>query len=168
MKVLESVNVLVTQLCPTFCNSMDRSPANSSVHAIFLEWVLEWVAISFSGGSSWPRDQTCICCTTGRLFTTKPSGKLTSNEIQSQIKYMRNICGQYSYIKIIRFSLGWIPGSGRSPGGRHGNPLQYSCQENSMDRGAWRATVYRVTKNWTLLKQLSMHTSKSSIMIVFF
>ena len=36
---------------------------------------------------------------------------------------------------------GWIPGSGRSPGGWHGNPLQYSCLENPMDRGAWLATV---------------------------
>ena len=37
---------------------------------------------------------------------------------------------------------GLIPGWGRSPGGGHGNPLQYSCLENSMDRGAWRATVH--------------------------
>ena len=36
---------------------------------------------------------------------------------------------------------GWIAGSGRSPGGGHGNPLQYSCLENPMDRGAWWATV---------------------------
>ena len=42
---------------------------------------------------------------------------------------------------------GSIPGSGRSPGGGHGNPLQYSCLENSMDRGAWRATVHGVTKS---------------------
>ena len=41
---------------------------------------------------------------------------------------------------------GRIPGSGRSPGGGHGNPLQYSCLGNPMDRGAWRATVCRVTK----------------------
>ena len=40
--------------------------------------------------------------------------------------------------------MGLIPGSGRSPGGGHGNPLQYSCLENPMDRGAWRATVHRV------------------------
>ena len=39
-----------------------------------------------------------------------------------------------------------IPGLGRSPGGGHGNPLQYSCQENPMDRGAWRATVHRVAQ----------------------
>ena len=42
-----------------------------------------------------------------------------------------------------------IPGSGRSPGGGHGNPLQYSCLENSTDRGAWRATVHMVAKSLT-------------------
>ena len=41
------------------------------------------------------------------------------------------------------------PGSGRSPGGGHGNPLQYSCLENPMDRGAWWATVHGVTKSQT-------------------
>ena len=48
-----------------------------------------------------------------------------------------------------------IPGSGISPGRGNGNPLQYSCLENSMDRGAWWATVYGVTKSQT---QLSTHT----------
>ena len=47
---------------------------------------------------------------------------------------------------------------GRSPGGGHGKPLQYSCLENPRDRGAWWATVHSVTKSWTRLKQLSMHT----------
>ena len=41
---------------------------------------------------------------------------------------------------------GSIPGLGRSPGGGHGNPLQYSCLENPMDRGAWRTTVHKVAK----------------------
>ena len=50
--------------------------------------------------------------------------------------------------------MGSIPGLGRSPGGGHGNPLQSSCLENPMDRGAWRATVHRVTKSRTRLKQL--------------
>ena len=40
-----------------------------------------------------------------------------------------------------------IPGLGRSPGGENGNPLQYSCLENPMDRGAWWAIVHEVTKN---------------------
>ena len=47
---------------------------------------------------------------------------------------------------------GWIPGLGRCPGGGHGNPLQYSCLENPMDRGAWQATVYGITKSRTRLK----------------
>ena len=51
----------------------------------------------------------------------------------------------------------WIPGLGKSLGGRHGNPLQYSCLENPTDRGAWRATVHRVAKSETRLKRLSMH-----------
>ena len=50
---------------------------------------------------------------------------------------------------------GSIPGLGRSPGRGHGNPLQYSCLKNLMDRGAGRATVYRVIKSWTGLEQLS-------------
>ena len=42
-----------------------------------------------------------------------------------------------------------IPGSGRSPGGGHGNPFQYSCLENPMDRGAWQAMVHRVAKSYS-------------------
>ena len=49
----------------------------------------------------------------------------------------------------MHLDTGLIPGLGRSPGGGHGNPLQYSCLENLMDRGAWRATVHGVTKSWT-------------------
>ena len=44
-------------------------------------------------------------------------------------------------------AVGLIPGSGRFPGGRHGNPLQYSCLENPMERGAWQATVCRVIES---------------------
>ena len=52
---------------------------------------------------------------------------------------------------------GLILGSGRSPGGGRGNSLRYSCLENPMARGAWQATVHRVAKSQTLLKQLIMH-----------
>ena len=51
--------------------------------------------------------------------------------------------------------LGSIPRFGRSPGGGHDNPLQYSCLENPMDRGAWRDTIHRVPQSPALLKQLS-------------
>ena len=51
--------------------------------------------------------------------------------------------------------VGSIPESGRSPGGGQGNPLQYSCLENPMNRGAWWATVHGVTQSRTQLKRLS-------------
>ena len=50
-----------------------------------------------------------------------------------------------------------IPGLGRSPGGGHGNPLQYSCLENPVDQGAWLATVHGVVWSKAQLKCLSMH-----------
>ena len=53
--------------------------------------------------------------------------------------------------------VGSIPGSGRSPGGGHGTPLQYSCLENPMDRGAWRATVHRAAESQTQLSSSSSH-----------
>ena len=53
--------------------------------------------------------------------------------------------------------VGSIPGLGRSPGGGHGNPFQYFCLVNLMDRGAWWVTVRSVAKSRTRLKRLSMH-----------
>ena len=46
-------------------------------------------------------------------------------------------------------NVGSVSGWGRSPGGGHGNLLQYSCLENPMDRGAWQTAVHRVTQSWT-------------------
>ena len=54
--------------------------------------------------------------------------------------------------------VGWIPGSGRSPGGGHGNPLQYSCLENPLDRETWQAVVHRIAKSWIRLKLFCAHT----------
>ena len=59
----------VTESCLTLCNPMDCSPPGSSVHGTFQARVLEWVAISFSRGSSQTRDWTCVSCTAGGLFT---------------------------------------------------------------------------------------------------
>ena len=60
---------------------------------------------------------------------------------------------------------GSIPGSGRSPGGGHGNPLQYFSLENPMDRGAWQAMIHRVTKSQTQLNRLSIaqHRNRKAI-----
>ena len=52
-----------------------------------------------------------------------------------------------------------VPGSGGSPAVGNGNPLQYACLENSMDRGAWQSTVHGVTKSWTQLSACA-HTRR--------
>ena len=67
------------------CDSMDGSPPGSSVHGILQARIPEWAAISFSRGSSQPRDQTCISrgsCFADRFFTTEPPGKPLVNETQ--------------------------------------------------------------------------------------
>ena len=67
----------VTQSCLTLCDSMDCNPPRSSVHGIFQARMPEWVAITFSRGSSRPRDRTQVSCVSwiGWLFTNEPSGK---------------------------------------------------------------------------------------------
>ena len=60
---------------------------------------------------------------------------------------------------------GSIPGSGRSPGGGHGSPLQYSCLENPMDRGTWWATVHGVSQSQTRLKRLGSKQQQVSRII---
>ena len=61
---------------------------------------------------------------------------------------------------------GSISGWGRSLAGGHGNSLQYSCLENHMDRGDWRATIHQVTKSQIQLKLLSMQTQKAKLIYV--
>ena len=56
-----------------------------------------------------------------------------------------------------------IPGLGRSPGGGHGKPLQYSCLENPMDRGVWRATVHGVAKESDMTEQLTLKHSSNEL-----
>ena len=59
---------------------------------------------------------------------------------------------------------GLISGSGRPTGEENGNPLQYSCLENSMDRGAWQATSPWVEKSWNMTEQLTLSLSKEKSM----
>ena len=75
---------------------------------------------------------------------------------------VKNLPVNAGYIR----DAGSIPGLGRSPGRGHVNPLQYSCLGNSMDRGAWWATVHGIEKSQTQLKQLSMRTSSFAEMFV--
>ena len=73
--------VKVIQLCPPLCDSVDCSPPGSSVYGILQSGILEWVAISFSGGSSPPRDQICISCIAGGFFTVWATREVGCNPI---------------------------------------------------------------------------------------
>ena len=68
-----------------------------------------------------------------------PEGRKRVSLVTQMVKHLPSNVGD----------LGSIPGSGRSLGGGNGNPLQYSCLENSMDREAWWATVHGVSMSWT-------------------
>ena len=75
---------LVTQLCPTLCDTTDCSPPGSCVHRIFQARTLEWVAIPFSKGSSRPRDWNWVSCIAGRFFTiwaTKDTEELHKKDL---------------------------------------------------------------------------------------
>ena len=75
------------------------------------------------------------------IFPSGPSGKEPTCQCRLDVR-----------------DAGSIPGSGRSPGGGHDNPVQYSCLQNPMDREAWQAAVLRVAQSLTQLKQLSTRT----------
>ena len=65
--------------CPTLCDPMDCSGSGSSIHGIFQARVLEWIAISFSRGSSWPRNQTRVSHIAGRCFTVWATREVIKN-----------------------------------------------------------------------------------------
>ena len=76
-----SVSVCVhAQSCLTLCKPLDCSPPASSVHGIFQARILEWFAIPFSRGFSWPRNRTRITCIVGRFFTVEPLGSPSTQE----------------------------------------------------------------------------------------
>ena len=118
-----SSEVEVAQLCLTLCD-----PMHYIVHGIFQlnhkgsPRILEWVAYPFFSWSSWPKNQTRVSCIAGG-FLTNPVAQLVESACNAG-------------------DLGSIPRLGRSPGEGNGNPFQYSCLENSMDRGSWWATVH--------------------------
>ena len=112
---------LVTQSCLTLCGPMDCSPPGSSVHGILQARILEWVATSSFRGSSQPRDQIQVSHIAADSLLSEPQGKPQ------------------------QWPLGSLDREG------NGSPLQYSHLDNSMDRGAWWATVHGATKSQTWL-----------------
>ena len=109
------------------------------LYGIFQARILEWVDFPFSRESSQPRDRTQVSCIAGRFFTSWATRK-----------------GLLANTGDIR-DVGSILGLGRSPGGGHGDPFQYSCLENPLDRGAWWVTVHRITECWMQLKWPHAH-----------
>ena len=81
--------------CLTLWNPMDTSPPGSSVHGSLQARILEWVAMPFSRGSSWPRDRTCDSSLAGEFFTTEPPGKpkLLNRNSNFQFEVLEGIQG---------------------------------------------------------------------------
>jgi len=96
---------------------------------------------------------TNICLSKGFPFLWVYTQRWNSWVASQLVLVVKNLPANAGELGDVDFS----PGSGRSHGEGHGNPLQYSCLENPMDRGAWQATVHRIAKSWTQLKQLSTH-----------
>ena len=125
---------------------MDYSLPGSLVHGILQERILEWVAISFSRGSSWPRNQTLVSCIANRFFT---DWAMREAQVALVVKNLPANAGNLR-------DAGSILGLGKSSGGGHGNPLHCSCLENPHGQRSLVGSVHRVTKSCIQLKQLSM------------
>ena len=123
---------------------MDCSPPGSPVLGISQARILEWVAISFSRESSWPRDGTCISCLASGFFTIEPAMK----PLQGSWLHGGSDCKDCLQCGRLRFDL-WVS---RLPWRREWPPTPCSCLGDPMDRGAWWNTHYmvsqRVGHNW--------------------
>ena len=87
---------------------MDCSPPCFSVHGIFQARILEWVAISSSRESSWPKDRTCVSCIAGKFFTAEPSGKPSLENSESQmfelLRLLFDFWATYSFLYLYSLS----------------------------------------------------------------
>ena len=97
-----------------------------------------------------------------KRFFPKPSPRKTQLQLSSGTWVVLVVKNPPANAGDIRDG-GSIPGMRRFPGGGDGNWLQYSCLENSMDRGVWQATVHMVAQSQILLKQLSTHTNQNDL-----
>ena len=137
-----------------------RDRATSLSLFLFMRWRRKWQPTPvFLPGESQGWRGLVGCCLWGRseLDTTEATWQQQQQQQQvfSWDSYVTLVVKNPSASAGDIRDLGWIPGWRRSPGRGHDNPLQYSCLENPMDRGAWRDTVHRVPQSPALLKQLS-------------
>ena len=150
------VHAKLLQLCLTRCNPMDFSLPGSSVHGIFQTRILEWVVMPSSRVSSLPRDRARVSYVylhrqVDSLPLVPPGKYLDILVLRCEYVLLQSFCGSSDSKESAcnAGELGSIPGSGRSPEEGNSFPLQYSCLENPVDRGAWWATVHEVTKSRT-------------------
>ena len=114
--------VLVPQSYPILCDRMDCSPPGSSVHGMLQARILECVAISFSRGSSWPRDWTLVSCIAGRFFTiwaTREGGanQVGTLQLDGGTEIATETLTSCSGLQIMSFQLlSWVSSAQRSGG----------------------------------------------------
>ena len=94
--------------------------------------------------------------TTGRLRLSSPHASFSHHQLPLRLTVAGAVKNLSADAEDVR-DTGSVPGPGTYPGRGNGNPLQYPCLKETMDRGVWWAAVHRVTKSWTRLKQLSTH-----------
>ena len=143
------------------CDRMHCLPGFS--HGILHARVLEWVAIFLlqgifpTQGSNPDLPHSSILSPCGGKNQTRLSAftSLLHRQLYLSSGFLGDPDGKESSWNA--GSPGLIPGLGRSPGEGNGYPLQHSCMENPMDKGAWLATVHRVTKSWTWLSDFHFH-----------
>ena len=119
-------------------HGMDRIHLNNKYICTYIIYVFNWRIITLNYCDAFCRTSTSI------------NHRCACVQLALVVKKLPANAGDVT-------DTGSIPGLGKSPGGGHGNPLQFSCLENPMDRGVWWAMVQRVTKSQTRLKQLSTH-----------
>ena len=141
------LRVSVSQSCPSLCNPMNYSPPGSCVHEIFQARILEWVAISFSRGSSQPKDRTRVSCTAGRFFTdwaTREAWHITSvylwypvqhyepaNREKHKIVCLATMSPDCRVILKLSFSsMRWLVCHGKHSGWLMGTISQKPCQHH--------------------------------------
>ena len=101
-----NLHLEVAQSCPTLCDPVDCSPPGSSAHGILQARILEWVAISFSRGSSWPRDQTQVSCIAGRHFNLWATREAPRQMLFSVLQLFTSVWMKKCYT--LKMDLCWI------------------------------------------------------------
>ena len=102
------MKILAAKLCRTLFDPMDCSPPGSSVHGILQARILNWVAIPFSRGSSWSRDQTHVSCIAGRFFTIWANREAHHDSSSPQICWKKCLSCWKEDGKHLEQCLGWI------------------------------------------------------------